>query len=403
MFTVLRQRGFGLLWAAGLISTTGDWLLFVALPFYVYQRSGSTLATGAMFIAQMTPPLLFGSVAGVFVDRWDRRRTMIVADLARAVLLLALLTVHGRADLPRIYVVAFLLAALGQLFGPAKGALIPQLVEGVHLVRANALNALGDNLPRLVGPAVGGLLFGVFGLPAAVLADSASFLVSGLLIATIRVPPITPVVATPVPQVGAAWMAVWREWRAGLRLVGADRTLRTLLIMEGLAIVGQGILDVLLVPFVKGALHGDAQVFGWLLTVQAMGGLLGGLVIARRGATVAPTRLFGLSLGLTGIILVTVANVSLLPLVFALVALAGLPVVGWLVAGQTLLQGSTTDCYRGRVLGTYGTTSALTRLGGMGLASVLGDRLGIVPLITVSGILHVIAAVGALVLLRAAR
>jgi len=198
MFTVLRQRGFGLLWAAGLISTTGDWLLFVALPFYVYQRSGSTLATGAMFIAQMTPPLLFGSVAGVFVDRWDRRRTMIVADLARAVLLLALLTVHGRADLPRIYVVAFLLAALGQLFGPAKGALIPQLVEGVHLVRANALNALGDNLPRLVGPAVGGLLFGVFGLPAAVLADSASFLVSGLLIATIRVPPITPVVATPV-------------------------------------------------------------------------------------------------------------------------------------------------------------------------------------------------------------
>jgi len=403
MFTVLRQRDFGLLWAAGLISTTGDWLLFVALPFYVYQRSGSTLATGAMFIAQMTPPLLLGSVAGVFVDRWDRRRIMIVADLARAVLLLALLTVHGHADLPRIYVVAFLLAALGQLFGPVKGALIPRLVEGPHLVQANALNALGDNIPRLVGPAVGGLLFGMFGLPAAVLADSVSFLVSGLLIASIRVPPIMPVGAASVPQVGATWIAVWREWRAGLRLVGADRTLRTLLSMEGLAIVGQGILDVLLVPFVKRALHGDAQVFGWLLTVQAIGGLLGGLVIAQRGAAVAPTRLFGLSLGLTGIILVTVANVSLLPLVFALVALAGLPVVGWLVAGQTLLQGSTTDTYRGRVLGAYGTTSALTRLGGMGLASVLGDRLGIVPLITVSGALHVVAAVGALVLLRAAR
>jgi hypothetical protein len=71
-------------------------------------------------------------------------------------------------------------------------------------------------------------------------------------------------------------------------------------------------------------------------------------------------------------------------------------VVGWLVGAQTVLQDSVADCYRGRILGTYGTTSVLTRLGGMGLAGVLGDRLGVVPVLNVSGGLHIVAGVGVL-------
>jgi hypothetical protein len=165
--------------------------------------------------------------------------------------------------------------------------------------------------------------------------------------------------------------------------------------------VGQGILDVLLVPFIRGVMHGDAQAFGWLLTVQAIGGLLGALVVARRGAILAPARLFGLSLGANGVLLAAIAHAPALPLIFALIAIAGVPVVGWLVGGQALLQQSVTDRYRGRLYGAYGTTSALTRLSGMGLASIAGDRVGVVPLLTAAGGLHIAAAVGALVLLRA--
>jgi hypothetical protein len=280
------------------------------------------------------------------------------------------------------------------------------VVAQAHLVRANGLNALGDNLPRLVGPVLGGLLFGALGLPGAVLADSASFLASGLLLAAMRVPAPTPaVLATSMPparRVGSAWGGVWRDWRNGLGAIGADRVARTLLAVEGVAIVGQGILDVLLVPFIRGVVHGDAQAFGWLLTVQAIGGLLGGVAIAQRGAALSPVRLFGLSLGANGVILAAIAHAPALPLIFALVAIAGVPVVGWLVGGQTLLQESATDRYRGRLYGAYGTTSALARLGGMGVASVAGDRLGVVPLLTVSGGLHIAAAAGVLILLRAA-
>jgi MFS family permease len=405
MFALLRQRGFALLWTGGLISAVGDWVLFVALPFYVYQRTGSTLATGATFMAQILPPLLLGSVAGVFVDRWDRRRTMIIADLARALLLLLLLTVHTRADLPRVYIVAFLLAAITQFFGPAKGALIPRLVGTAHLVRANALNALGDNIPRLVGPALGGVLFAGLGLPGVVLTDSASFLFSGVLILFIRVPPAETAEAGAVraPQTHAAWMAFWHEWRDGLRLVGMNRVLRTLFTVEGLAVVGQGILDVLFLPYVKRVLHGDALLFGWLLSLQAIGGLLGGMIAGRISVQLSPTRLFGLSMGLVGATIVIAANVPILPLIVPLVALVGIPVVGWLVGAQTVLQDSVADRYRGRMLGTYGTTSALTQLGGMGLAGVLGDRLGIVPMLNISGGLHIVGGVGALILLHTAR
>src|SRR4051794_33184445 len=96
MLVVVRQRNFALLLLAGLISSVGDLVLSIALPFYVYDLTHSALQTGAMFIASTLPGLLVGSVAGVFVDRWDRKRTMVTADLSRDVLMLLLLAVRSR-------------------------------------------------------------------------------------------------------------------------------------------------------------------------------------------------------------------------------------------------------------------------------------------------------------------
>ncbi len=96
MRAVLWQRSFALLLVAGLISSFGDLVVGIALPFYVYDLTHSVLATGAMFIASTLPGLIVGSVAGVFVDRWDRQRTMVLADLTRVALILLLLAVRSR-------------------------------------------------------------------------------------------------------------------------------------------------------------------------------------------------------------------------------------------------------------------------------------------------------------------
>ena len=138
----------------------------IALPFYVYGLTHSVLATGAMFIASTLPGLVVGSVAGVFVDRWDRKRTMVVADLTRVALMLLLLAVRSRDTIWIVYLVAFVESSVSKFFEPAKSALIPRLVEARQLTAANALSSVSGNVISMVAPTAGGALLVLGGLPA---------------------------------------------------------------------------------------------------------------------------------------------------------------------------------------------------------------------------------------------
>lgn len=186
MLLALRQRDFALLWTAGLISLAGDKVLALALPFYVYAQTESALATATMFIAQALPPLLVSAVAGVVVDRTDRKRLLVLADVLRGAILFLLLAVRSVEYLWIAYLVAFLESAVSQFAGPAKSALVPRLVSDDNLVAANALNAQTKALTNLAAPALGGMLLGLFGLASVALVDSASYFVSAALIAQIK-------------------------------------------------------------------------------------------------------------------------------------------------------------------------------------------------------------------------
>src|SRR6476469_9212366 len=149
MLAVLRQRNFALVWTAGLISLTGDWLLIVALPLVIYELTGSTAATAAAVVSRIVPRLLLGSVAGVFVDRWDRRRTMLVTNVLQGLSLLPLFLVRSADWLWLIYLMSFIRSAVVPFFSSAENAFLPRLVGEEDLVPANALNGLNDNLARL--------------------------------------------------------------------------------------------------------------------------------------------------------------------------------------------------------------------------------------------------------------
>jgi MFS family permease len=400
MLAVLRQRNFALLWAGGLISMLGDWLLFIALPFYIYELTGSALATGAMFIAETLPILLFGSIGGVFADRWDRKRTMIVADLLRAGLLLLRLAVRSPEWLWAIYLVVFVQSSVGQFFNPAKGALIPQLVDEPQLMPANSLNSLGVELTRLIGAPLGGALMALMGLASVVLLDCVSFILSALLISLIATPRSEPATPAATASVGttALLVSVWRDLIEGLRLVRNTRWLSGLFLAMGVIMFGQGITNAMLVPFVEQVLHGDAQVFGWIVTAQGIGGLIGGLLAGTIGRLFSPVRIMAVSACAMGALVLLIVNIPVLPVVLALLAVVGLPAVAFMVSEATMLQSGVADQYRGRVMGSYGMALALAMLLGMGVASALGDWLGAVPLLdTVSG-LYVLAGVIVLVL-----
>ncbi len=405
MLAVLRQRNFALLWCAALISRLGDYTLLVGLPFYVYQRTGSTVATGAMIAAELGPEIALGSVAGVYTDRWDRRRTMIVADLARAGVLLLLFALPARGGLWLVYLVAVAQTSIAQFFLPASGALLPRVVGDAQLMPANALRATMDNAARVVGPVIGGALLGTLGLGGVVLVDAASFLCSAGLIVLVRIgatsspSPSQATVSPGAAQLGARWRAFWREWTNGLGVVRHDRVLAALFTVWGITMLAQGFISTLWVPFVRGVLHGDALLLGWIGTAQGIGGILGGLVVGRAGTIAHPRRLIIAGSATAGLLLLALINVRAIPLILLLSAGVGVPVLLSDVSMDTLLQQGTADVYRGRVLGAYGMTGSLVMLASVVVSSALGERIGIVTLLDVASGLLVTAGLAALMFL----
>jgi MFS family permease len=486
-WALLRRRDFGLLWAGGLISETGDWFLLVGLPFWVLQETGSSLVTASVFLVGLLPGLVVGPLAGVLVDRWDRRRTLVAVSLAEAAFLLPLLAVDGRDRLWIVYLVIAVEATLAQLNDPARNALVPTLVPKDDLVGANALIGLNTNVARLAGSPLGGILVEVAGLPGLVIGDAASFLLGAALIglvrpvgvgrqgtvggpgtmdgpATVEHPmavdalatkdgpvPLDPAVTVdpavtaepsvtaerarsnsasrfagprrgsvadgeaegsglstaPVQGAAAEPRGVVGEWVDGLRVVADDRELVWGLVVNGLAAVAQGIFTVLFVLFVTRVLGGDGADVGLLRGVQAIGGLLGGVVVVGLARRLEPGRLLGVSLLVFAVIDLAMWNGPLVTtsqwLYLGLFVAAGIPGIGFLTGLTALVQERTEDAYLGRVFATYyGAFNGLMALG-MLLAGLLGDTVGVVPVLNGQAGLYLLAGVVAVATLGRAR
>ena len=337
--------------------------------------TGSALATGGVLIANKLSALVLGSVAGVFVDRWDRKRTMVVANLVRAPILLLLLAVDSAERVWIVYVVAAALSAVGQFFRPAENALLPRLVGEEHLVPANALNALNDNLSRLIGPALGGLVAAWFGLGGVVAADAASYLVAAGMIAAIAAS--TRPERTPPPDAAAVagtGAAVWREWLAGLRLIRDNPVLRVVFGVFAIASLGEGVMQTAFWVYIDQALGGGTREAGWLLSAQAVGGLVGAVVIGAWAKTRPPLSLLGwgaIGLGLIDLVIFNYpAFVPGIWLGLVLMAVGGVPATAFGTGYTAAIQAEAADAYRGRVFGALGATSALLMIVGAAIAGL---------------------------------
>lgn len=408
MLSVLRNRNFALLWWGGLVSMTGDYMLFVALPIYIYQATGSTLATSLMFIAGAIPRVLLGSLAGVFVDRWPRKRTMVVCNLLLALGVTPLLIVALGGPTWLVYVVAIFQSSVNQFFGPAENALLPTLVKRGQLTSANALNALNNNLARLIGPAVGGIVVSFSGLTGVVAFDLTSYLVAASLIAYMKLPTtITTRIHRERSPLADTLRTLGLEWREGLWVILRHRTVALLVGTKTFTSLGEGVFSVLLAPFVTEAFSGGALELGWVLSAQAIGGIAGGAAIGWLGGRVAPTYLLGFGALLLGIIDLVIFNYPVFfPTIapaLVLMAVVGIPASSFGAGYTTLMQTNVADKLLGRVFGTVGTTSAVATLLGMTVAGVLGDRVGVIPIINIQGIVYVLTGFSALAFIRSQR
>jgi predicted MFS family arabinose efflux permease len=379
---VFAVADFRRLWAAGLVSDAGDWLLFVALPLIVFQLTGSAIGTSIAFLLELIPAIVLAPVAARVAARFDRRRVMVVVNLAQAASLVPLLLVSTAADLPILYVVITAHASLAALFEPAKNSLLPELVGPEALVSANSLIGLNQNLGRLIGGPLGGVLLAFGGLDVIVAADAATYVLSAILIATVRGGGGAPVVAADEPT-------------------GVLKALRTpslagVFAMILLTSVAQGLFQVLFVLFVVGPLHGGDAEVGVFRGIQAVGaiaaGLALGLLARRRDAAslaVASTAAFGvLSLAIWNLPLITTA---VWPYVI-LFAVVGAPGVIMVTAFVSALQTSSSPALRPGAFAAMGLLFAVGQGVGILLGGLADAAVPLTVLLQLQGAMYLTAA-----------
>jgi MFS family permease len=368
---VLRLPAVRRFFAGGLLSVAGDWMLLTALPFHVLVLTGSTAATGAMFVAFALPRVLFSLIGGWLTDRFDRRLLMITCDVARAVLLLPLLLVTSKDQLWLVLTVTVVQSTVGQVFMPARNAALPALVPTDLRVTANSMDALVMGVTRLLGPVAGGALLAGLGIRAVVLIDAATFLISALLIASITIP------RPAARRAGARPGRLLADLAAGLRLCWVRPGPRAVLATSAIVMVGYGLTTALGVVFVRVVLGGSAANFGEMMAAQGVGLTVGGLVISRAGRLVPHRWLFACGLLVTGLSLLAMFESRNLALVFTFAVVSGMGLASWMVGERTLLQRGISADSLGVAFGAYNTLNSLLALTGTALAGVLASAVGI--------------------------
>jgi hypothetical protein len=306
----LRHRDFRVMLTAFLIDQIGSWAYNVVLIVYVYDRTGSTAWIAATTAAGWIPRILFSSYAGVLADRFERTRTLLVSALLGLVLMAAVAVVMATGGPVAVILgLAGATAAVGTVYLPASGALIPETVDGRDLTAANGLFGMLENLVVIVGPAIGGLLL-LAGRPVfGIVFNLTTFAAAAVLISRLRV--------RSTGTAGDGGERLVAQLAAGVAALRRNSRARTLVAFCALGTAVYGASTVLYVPMSERFGTG-ADGYSYLLTGAAIGGVLAAAAVSRLSAS---PRLSVLILG----------GIGSLALPFAATVLVTSPVIGFIL------------------------------------------------------------------------
>ncbi|MGH9815640.1 MAG: MFS transporter [Candidatus Acidiferrales bacterium] len=365
---VLRNRRFLVIWLAQLVSSFGDWLALVALfSLVTFRWDAPADHVSGLLLSFVLPVAFLGPLAGVFVDRWNLKRTMITSDLLRGVLAASL---AFASELWQVYALIFLLSVVSTFFSPAQATMVPLVVRKEELLVANSLNSQTMHLTKVLGPAAAGALVAWAGERACLLLDAFSFVVSAALLARLTA-------ARPPAQAGPGIRSVLEHLAEGFRFLWRHRALRFVVTAMIAAIFAIGAFDALIAVYVRDIIGGGSGMFGALISVVGAGTIFGSLAVGRF-AQHAPRVLtvvggiFGLGLGIG---LLALAGKSWAALGASL--WVGATVAAVLVPSQTLTQEETPAALLGRVSSTSMSLLTVSQLVAIAVAGKLAEWIGI--------------------------
>jgi len=390
----LKNSDFRTLWLGQMISQVGDSFAIIAVLVMINELTGSTLALGAMVMAVILPQLLFGLIAGVIVDRFNRKATMIVSDMVRGLAVLALLAIHRADQIPILLMVGFVMASVGVFYNPTRNAVIPNLVREDMLLAANALSQTGQVIATIFGPALAGLAIGLFGTSFAFAFDSLTFFLSAIAIATISIP------SRNYTDEKTSFTAIWEQLVEGLLFIRRNAIILSIMITAAVAMLGLGALTVLGVVYLEEELGIGAEGLGFLNSIQGMGMVVGGIAI---GNFASQARSHWLVSGGMIVLGLAIASFSLAPhfaIALAAAFIIGLCLVSARATMAAMIQAIVPDEKRGRVESAVNTMITIATMASMGLAGILGDLIGVRHVFLIAGVFTIAAGAGAFLTLR---
>ena len=366
---LLTNRSFLAVWSAQFVSGLGDKVAVLAFFSLVLDRTGNVADLGLLAAAQVLPGVVLGPVAGVLIDRWRAKAVLVGADVLGAVVCLALPLFWE--SLGAVYLAAGLLATARQFAGPARLALMPDIVPTEHLQRSNALTMLSSNLILLLGMAAGGWVVFRLGAAAAFRVDAATFLISAVILGArhFRYLPRDAEAAPPAParlgdlRQGAVW--IWSRPR-----------LRFAVVFLATVTVVTAMQPPLVFDFVRVVLGRTEAQLGLIFAAAGLGGLLGAVLAAATRGRAAPLKVVSWLVALDGAFLALFAVNRSVALAAGLFLIFGALSTGIQVNLATFLQRETPPEQRGRVFGwlspLLGPVTLLSVLTGPLLAGKFG-------------------------------
>lgn len=369
-FAVFRNRNFSLLWTGQLVETIGNALTSIAASIYVFRQTDSALSVGLMLMATAAPSLLVGLFAGVFVDRYDRRKIMIGADVLRAILV-ALIPILVPLNVIWLYVIVMLVSAISQFFDPAHESVLPEVASDEELAAANSLIAISSFGSTAVGFAAAGLIASAANINWAFYANALTFLFSAACVSLIRIKPIE-------TDEGTSVAIVIQNLRAGVRQVISMPILRSLFSVQALVLVAFGLSNALLLPFAVRALGASEFEYGLQEGLTSVGFVVGSLLMAKffdrlnAGAWLAVSYL---AMGLAGVIYSFLHSI---PLAILVITISGFFNAPSAIGRRVIMQRNTPREMLGRVSSVFFVARDILFLIGMsaaGLADVMDVRL----------------------------
>jgi MFS family permease len=380
VFRSLRNRNYRLFFLGQGTSLIGTWITRIAASWLVYRLTDSALLLGLVGFVGQIPTLILAPFAGVYIDRWNRHRVLVVTQVASMLqsLTLAVLTLSGRITVYDVMVLQALQGVINAFDTPARQSFVVEMVEDrADLANAIALNSSLVNGSRIIGPAIGGALIATVGEGWCFMADAVSYIAVIASLAAMHVRPFAP--ATEIVPVraalaaGYAYVAGFAPVRSGLLLVALISTL-------GMP------YQVLMPVMASDVLGGGAHTLGLLMTATGLGALAGTLYLASRPSVVGLGRHIGRAAIAFGTALIVFSLSHNLWLSLIVLPISGAGFMMTLAATNTVLQTIVPEHLRGRVMAFY----TMAFLGTAPIGSLIGglaaQRFGVPNTIRVGGV-----------------